>query len=163
MEIRRSKPEDMDEIMKIFSLARSYMAAHGNAGQWGNGYPGEAVLKADIYDQNNYVILDGGEIVGTFSFIIGDEPTYQVIKNGAWHSDRTYGTIHRLASKGTAKGIARACFLFCAEKINYIRIDTHADNITMQTAIEKFGFQKCGNIYVRDGSERIAYDYIKAV
>jgi hypothetical protein len=30
----------------------------------------------------------------------------------------------------------------------------------MQTAIERFGFHKCGNIYVKGGAERIAYDYI---
>lgn len=161
MEIRESRPEDAGEIMKIFSAARRYMAAHGNASQWCDGYPGESILKTDIRNRNSYIIMDGGEIVGTFSFIIGDEPTYQLIKNGAWHSNRTYGTIHRLASNGAAKGIARACFLFCLERIDYIRIDTHADNITMQAAIHKFGFQKCGNIYVRDGSERIAYDYVK--
>lgn len=161
MEIRRSRLEDISEIMKIFSLAKSYMAAHGNTSQWGKEYPGETILKIDILNHNNYVILDGENIVGTFSFIIGEEPTYQIIKNGAWHSDQPYGTIHRLASKGTANGIARACFLFCMKKIDYIRIDTHADNITMQAAIEKSGFQKCGNIYVRDGSERIAYDYVK--
>lgn len=33
----------------------------------------------------------------------------------------------------------------------------------MQTAIERFGFRKCGNIYVRDGTERIAYDYLNEV
>lgn len=32
----------------------------------------------------------------------------------------------------------------------------------MQAAIEKYGFQKCGIIYVRDGAERIAYDYMKS-
>ena len=26
--------------------------------------------------------------------------------------------------------------------------------------IERFGFHKCGNIYVKGGAERIAYDYI---
>lgn len=161
MEIRTSRLEDADEIMHIFSIARSYMAAHKNVSQWNNAYPGMDVLKADILSHNNYVILDSGKIVGTFTFIIGDEPTYQIIKNGAWHSDRTYGTIHRLASNGSAKGIARTCFQFCMKKADYIRIDTHADNLTMQAAIEKAGFQKCGNIYVRDGSERIAYDYIR--
>ena len=30
----------------------------------------------------------------------------------------------------------------------------------MQTAIERFGFHKCGNIYVKGGAEWIAYDYI---
>ena len=58
------------------------------------------------------------------------------------------------------KGIARACFEYCIKQIDYIRIDTHKDNISMQTAIERFGFHKCGNIYVKGGAERIAYDYI---
>lgn len=62
--------------------------------------------------------------------------------------------------KQLCKGIARACFEYCIEQIDYIRIDTHKDNISMQTAIERFGFCKCGNIYVRDGAERIAYDYL---
>ena len=65
--------------------------------------------------------------------------------------------------KQLCKGIARACFEYCIEQIDYIRIDTHKDNISMQTAIERFGFRKCGNIYVRDGTERIAYDYLNEV
>ena len=60
----------------------------------------------------------------------------------------------------TGAGIARACFEYCIKQIDYIRIDTHKDNISMQTAIERFGFHKCGNIYVKGGAERIAYDYI---
>lgn len=159
MEIRESTLEDIKDIMEIFEVARAYMKTHGNATQWVAGYPGEEVIKADIRNHNHYVMVEQGEIVGAFSFIIGDDPTYQVIKNGAWHEKREYGTIHRLASKGTTKGIARACFDFCVGKIDYLRIDTHKDNLSMQAAIEKFGFQKCGIIYVRDGSERIAYDY----
>lgn len=65
-----------------------------------------------------------------------------------------------MASSGIVKGIARACFEYCIKQIDYIRIDTHKDNISMQTAIERFGFHKCGNIYVKGDAERIAYDYI---
>lgn len=161
MEIRKSKLENIDEIMNIYSLAKSYMVAHGNVSQWADGYPQENIIRSDIINENNYVILNDDEIVATFTFIIGDDPTYQIIRNGNWHSDKTYGTIHRLASNGKIKGIAKACFSFCAKQIDYIRIDTHADNIIMQKTIENFGFQKCGNIYVRDGSERIAFDYLK--
>ncbi len=93
--------------------------------------------------------------------IIGDEPTYRV-KDGTWNYNKPYGTIHRLASNGKAKGIAKASFDFCSSIMDYIRIDTHKNNLSMQAAIEKYGFQKCGIIYVRDGSERIAYDYMKA-
>ena len=38
-----------------------------------------------------------------------------------------------------------------------IRVDTHADNKTMQRLIEKNGFTKCGTIYVKNGTARIAY------
>lgn len=160
IEIRKSTRKDVNQIMAIFTTAREYMIEHGNKTQWGDGYPDEEILKADIDAGNSYVFVNNGVIVGTFSFIIGEEPTYRIIRNGKWTDDRTYGTIHRLASNGTVKGIARMCFEYCMKQIDYIRIDTHKDNIPMQTAIERFGFQKCGKIYVRDGAERIAYDYI---
>ena len=159
MEVRKSTEQDIPAILDIYDIARNYMRAHGNTTQWGDGYPGREVLERDIREANSYVMIENGKIVGTFSFIIGEEPTYRVIKNGKWNADRPYGTIHRLASNGTTKGIARACFDFCTEFIDYVRIDTHRDNLSMQTAILRYGFRQCGNIYVRDGSERIAYDY----
>lgn len=110
MDIRRAAPADVPAILEIFRIAKAYMAAHGNAGQWGGDYPGLPELLPDIARGHSYVLTDGGVIVGTFSFIIGDEPTYRVLLNGHWHADRPYGTIHRLASKGTAHGVARACF-----------------------------------------------------
>ena len=80
MEIRKSTREDIEQIMSIFTTAKEYMSAHGNKTQWGDGYPGEEILKTDIDAGNSYVIVNNGMIVGTFSFIIGKEPTYQVIK-----------------------------------------------------------------------------------
>lgn len=161
MEIRKSTLADIGRIMEIFASARDYMISQGNNSQWINGYPGEALLTADIRDGNSYVIEQDGSIVGTFSFIPGVEPTYQHIENGHWSCDRPYGTIHRLASSGKARGISRACFEYCLGQLDYLRIDTHRDNRSMQRAIEAFGFCRCGTIYVRDGSPRIAYDYLK--
>ena len=110
MEIRKSTREDIKQIMAIFTTAKEYMAAHGNKTQWGDGYPGEEILKTDIDAGNSYVIVNNGMIVGTFSFIIGKEPTYQVIKNGKWTDDRLYGTIHRLASSGIVKRNCQSMF-----------------------------------------------------
>lgn len=161
MEIRKSEFTDIDRIMAIYAIAKDFMAAHGNGTQWQPGYPGEEQLRTDIQRGCSYVFVENGAVVGVFTFIIGPEPTYQVIKNGHWRWEETYGTIHRLASDGTARGLARACFAYCADQCGYLRVDTHRDNLSMQAAIERFGFQRCGNIYVRDGSERIAYDYIR--
>lgn len=160
MEIRKSRPEDEAENMRIFTSAREYMPAHGNETQWADGYPGKELVHKDIQNGTSYVFTENGRMVGTFTFIIGKEPTYQRIENGAWHSDKPYGTVHRLASDGTVRGIAKVCFSFCCDKIDCLRIDTHRDNRTMQAAIKKFGFRECGTIFVRDGSARIAYDYL---
>ena len=78
--------------------------------------------------------------------------------DGAWHAARPYGTIHRIASDGTAKGMARFVFDWCAQQIDYLRIDTHENNRPMQAAVLRYGFQPCGVVQVR-GDARLAFDY----
>ena len=75
-------------------------------------------------------------------------------------SSAPYGTIHRVASDGSVRGITQACFDFCKQHCDYLRIDTHANNLPMQNAIEKAGFHRCGMVAMEDGSPRIAYDLI---
>ena len=161
MEIRKSTTDDVPAILEIFRAAKAYMAAHGNPTQCGGDYPGLPELLPDIARGDSYVLTENGTVVGTFSFIIGDEPTYQMLLNGRWHADRPYGTIHRLASSGTVRGVSRACFNFCTGLSDYVRVDTHADNRAMQAAIEDYGFRKCGNIYASSGTLRTAYDYVR--
>ncbi len=158
-EIRRAKPADLDDILRIYALARAFMAANGNPTQWGNGYPGRELLEEDIERNSLYAVWEGNSIRGVFFFAIGDDPTYALIENGTWRSDTPYGTIHRIASDGSG-GIFGACLNFCADKIAHLRIDTHHDNMPMQHVVGKFGFSRRGIIYVADGSPRIAYDRV---
>lgn len=160
MHIRSAEMNDLPRIMKIYEKAKLFMKNSGNPTQWGPEYPNEEIVTKDIEDGNLYVCLNSNDIVGVFAFIIGDEPTYQTIEKGAWHSSMQYGTIHRIASDGSVRGISRFCFDFCGEKCSYLRIDTHRNNKPMLSAIKQYGFQECGIIYVRDGSERIAFDYL---
>ena len=51
----------------------------------------------------------------------------------------------------------RACIDFCTQTISNIRIDTHENNKTMQNALERIGFVRCGIIYLPNGDPRIAY------
>ena len=160
IEIRKACLDHIPEILQVYDIARAYMRANGNFSQWGGGYPGAALLEADIQSGNLYVMCLGDVIEGVFALIFGEDPTYKYIENGSWHSSRPYGTIHRLASRGNVRGIARACFDYCLGKTQYLRIDTHEDNRPMQQTLERFGFQKCGTIYLADGAPRIAFDYI---
>lgn len=158
MIIRPTELKDLPLVMGIYEYARSFMRANGNATQWVNGYPSEELIRQEIEDNHSFVCIgEQGEIAGTFCFILGDDPTYRQIYEGAWLNDAPYGVIHRMATNGKQKGMADACFDWCMEQSDNIRVDTHKDNLVMQHILEKRGFRRCGIIYVRDGTERIAY------
>ena len=156
-EIRPARLEDLDEILKIYDYAKKFMVQTGNPTQWAGSYPQRELLEEDIENDGLYAVTEDGTICGVFYFVIGLDPTYTVIENGAWHSDRTYGTIHRIAGNGTG-GLFGAVLEFCRSKIDYLRIDTHEDNKVMQHVVTKHGFKECGIIYTDDGSPRIAFD-----
>ena len=158
-EIRRAEPADLGDILRIYAIARDFMAANGNPTQWSGGYPRRELLEADMEKQCLYVVSEGQYIRGVFYFVIGEDPTYGYIEDGTWRSDTPYGTIHRIAGDGSG-GIFAACLEFCSRMISHLRIDTHRDNLPMQHVVEKHGFSRRGIIYVADGSPRIAYDRI---
>ena len=156
--IRLSTPQDIDSIMETYESAKYYMRTCGNFNQWIGGYPDRDTILTDIHRRCHYLAEDEeGTILMVFSFIIGVDPTYKVIENGAWLNDRPYGTIHRIASSGQQGGMLKACVRYCSVMIDNIRIDTHSDNGPMQKALHKLNFTFCGIIYVADGSPRLAF------
>ena len=160
MEIRKSNPNDINQIMDCIHTARQLMRESGNQIQWTNGYPSRELMLESIQNGFNFLIYENDEVVATFDFIIGDDPNYSFIENGAWLNDEKYGVIHRLASNGKAKGIAQFCFEWCFSQFSNIRIDTHETNVPMQKVLEKLGYEKCGIIYVGDGTPRLAFQKI---
>lgn len=157
MTIRLAEPDDLNTILHIYAYAREQMRLTGNPKQWGDGNPPPETVREDIRRKRSYVILSQNSICGVFVFIIGADPTYQRIENGAWLNDEPYGTIHRIAGNGQEKGILSTALSFCEKRTDNIRIDTHADNKIMQHLLKKYGFKRCGHIYVEDGTQRIAY------
>ena len=156
--IRPAKQADLDEIEKIYARARCFMADNGNPTQWKDGYPWRDLLEEDISLEKLYVAVREDQICGVFVFVIGKDPTYAYIENGAWRSDLPYGTIHRIAS--CSSGVFAAALEFCRSRCAHIRIDTHHNNKPMQHLVEKHGFIRCGTIYVEDGTPRIAYELL---
>jgi len=157
MMIRKARLSDIDSIAAVYEYARQQMRLNGNPRQWGTEYPSPEMIRDDIVQGNSYVVEEGTEIEGVFAFIMGDDPSYERIENGAWLNDGAYGTLHRIASNGKRKGIFRQCIRFCEERAANVRVDTHERNFIMQHLLEDNGYQKCGRIYVADGSPRIAY------
>lgn len=155
--VRKAVWEDLSRIEEIYAYARRFMAQTGNPNQWKNNHPPVLQLRQDIQEGTLYVITGEEEIHGVFYFSIGEDPTYNVIEDGRWHTREPYGTIHRIAGDGSG-GILCTAVSFAWNQIHHLRIDTHEDNTVMQRALQKHGFRRCGIIYIADGSPRIAYD-----
>lgn len=161
MIIRKTKPEEAGKLMDIFALAKAFMRQSGNLSQWVGGYPSEELIAENIREGNSYVCLDdNGEIVATFYFRIGIDDTYLNIYDGQWLNDEPYGVVHRIASSGKVKDISSYCLKWCFEQCGNMRVDTHKDNKVMQNALLRNGYVYCGIIYIKDGTERLAYQKI---
>lgn len=61
---------------------------------------------------------------------LGEKYQIEVLYGGSWMSDSQYGTIHRVASDGTEKGIFTQIVNFARERFAHLRIDTHEQNLT---------------------------------
>ena len=159
--IREATPTDIPEIMKVVDAAKGIMRQSGNMHQWGEGYPSEAVIAADMERNGGFVVEDDKKIVGYFAFLQSPEPTYAKIYEGKWIDDTLpYHVVHRIASNPDAHGIFSSIMDFCFSHDTNIRIDTHRDNKIMQHVILKQGFSYCGIIYLLSGDERLAYQKI---
>ena len=158
IEIRKTATSDLDRVMEIYDIARSFMAENGNPTQWGDGYPVRSLIEEDIERGESYVMVEGDEIHGVFMFMQRVEPTYATLEGGEWLDDEPYGTIHRIATDGEVKRMFDCCVDFCEKITKNLRVDTHMDNLPMQKAIKRNGFTYCGVIYMlHDGTPRIAF------
>ncbi len=160
MIIRPATEADIDAANEIYDSAREFMRESGNPSQWNSTYPGIADITDGIADGTSYVCEDEGEIVATFYFKIGDDPTYMEI-DGEWANEEPYAVIHRIAVKHRGRGIADFCFAECFKLFGNLKIDTHKNNIPMQKCLARCGFRYCGIIKTWNGEPRRAYQRIK--
>ncbi len=163
MQIRPSRQEDLPVMLEIYEEARRFMQDTGNPTQWNGNYPEAGLLMHDIELGNSFVVEENAQVIATFALIIGEDPTYRVIEDGAWLNENPYGTVHRLAARTAVHGVANYVFDWCKGKVDNLRADTHEDNKVMQHILEKNGFVRCGRIYVADGTPRIAFQFMPQI
>lgn len=159
MQVEKGRIEDLEAIMGVYERAKQVMRLSGNLRQWAGGYPSQEKILEDIARGRLYVVRDEqGVIHACFVMAVMDDPTYHIIEGGSWSADRPYAVIHRIGQDGTMKGILHLALTLASQVADYIRIDTHEDNVIMRHLLEKEGFRECGTIYVEDGSARLAFD-----
>ena len=166
MEIRKSRFEDIGQIMDVIQDAQESMRANGIP-QWQDGYPNEEVISQDIETGNSYVLMEDGGVIGTAYIVAGHEPNYDYIEDGTWLNNHPYVVVHRIAIKKDYKGKEHASKLMefaeslaINSNLHDIRIDTHHQNIPMRKFLSKLGYHACGTIYLDNGDKRIAYQKI---
>ncbi|MBE6996413.1 MAG: GNAT family N-acetyltransferase [Ruminococcaceae bacterium] len=169
MEFKLAQAEHLDALWRITEEAKAQLRRLG-LDQWQRGYPSREDWVTDVAAGRIWMAVEGNEILGAFLFQSTPDPSYHEI-DGAWLSDAPYAAIHRVcvsdASKG--KGVAGQMFQKGFEMARAlgrasVRIDTHAGNLPMQSALKKAGFRRCGVITLRggceDGNPRVAFEYI---
>lgn len=163
--LRKSVPEDLNEIMKIIDEAKMLLKKDGSP-QWQDGHPDRKQFETDINNGFNWVLMVGNEIAGTATLTSQIEDDYKDIE-GEWRGDDHYLTIHRVAIASHFRGMQLSKQIFSnlltvGRTLGYsdFRIDTHPVNVRMQKLITDFGFEKRGVVHVEDKLDprRFAYE-----
>ena len=155
--IRKATANDVSLIMDFIRQGRAKMIAAGNVNQWSDKHPSRQTIERDIAQGASYLLCENDTPIATFALLAGPEPTYSYIEGGRWLDDQPYYVIHRVASAEGVHGVMSDIIAYCLSLTSTIRIDTHADNLPMQAALKRLGFNYCGIIYLEGGSQRQAY------
>ena len=161
MKIRYSTEKDISQMMRLIQQAQSYFKRNG-IDQWQDGYPNEETIEKDIENNEAYVLEEDGVILGTCMVTIHGEPAYNRIE-GKWILNCPYICVHRIAVDNEYKGKGLASTILDQAVAMYpdyhsVRMDTHHDNLSMQSFLTKYGFKYCGEITLKSGSLRRAYE-----
>ncbi|WP_125590000.1 GNAT family N-acetyltransferase [Companilactobacillus jidongensis] len=167
--LRQAHSDDFERVAEIISGAKKTLFDRG-VNQWQQGYPDEEILRRDIEEGINYVLMLDGIIVGTAALQQGYDRDYQKISDGRWSEDSevTYSIIHRIAVEaGHQSKMLYIALIQQLMTMSYhlgyhdVRIDTHPDNLVMQHVITDSGFVEKGIITLdADDGVRKAYQIL---
>ena len=171
IEFTLAKMEMIDQMCEITEQAKAQIRKMG-FDQWQKGSPSREIWIRDIEEGNTWAAVEGDEVLGLFAFFTTPDPSYGEI-NGAWLTgdDSAYAAMHRVCVSDKCKGqgvagkmFAKTFELAAEYGLPSVRIDTHPENIPMQRALKKAGFEYCGEIHLKGGAEdgalRIAFEKI---
>ena len=163
--VRKARLEDVPAMAGLYDLARAGLRERG-VDQWQDGTPNSDSAREDIESGIGWVLEESGVVLATAAVYVGHEPTYDLIRDGAWQgTGERYGIIHRLAVSPEARrhGAASALMDLGARLtreagLSVLRCDTHRDNLPMRRTLERNGFVLRGVIRLRSGAARVAYE-----
>ena len=166
--LRKALHSDLGKIWEIMLQAKEMMRREGRR-QWTEEYPLPVDMEYDIDKGDGYVLyIDResfkDEVMAYGAVVFDGEPNYAMIK-GKWLTNGNYVVLHRLAVSDKYKNMGVATIfmqrveeLARTEGVTAFRVDTNFDNVAMRRIFIKGNFTQCGEITVKDGTPRIAYE-----
>ena len=152
----------MPEIMRILGEARLAQRAMGFM-QWGDGYPPESAVVADIESGHGYLLKDDDDVSAGYVAISYSDREYDRLDH-IWIEKGDYGVAHRIAIADShrGKGVATRLFDLFEQEIaatgrRIVRIDTGVENRPMQHILDKRGYRSLG-VHTFVWGERLAYE-----
>ena len=140
---------DVPEIMELIASVVPVMNAAGNY-QWDSTYPNTEVFKNDIALNQLWIAKIDGVIAGVAAITTDQDPEYADV---GWDITQLAIVTHRLAvsPKYQGRGIAAALLMQAEDEaikrnINFLRIDTNANNQATQKLFPKLGYVLAGEI-----------------
>lgn len=181
MQFRPATSADFDDILRITTAAREYLAAQGSD-QWAGGNPTPERIREDIARGFDQLAVDEptGAVLGVVAAVGEPEADYDNLTSGAWltqasndpaQGPSTYMVLHRMAVAPEARRRGVATFLLAeclklarARGFVSVRVDTHHKNVPMQGGFEKAGFTRCCELLITSPleptKERIGYEIV---
>ena len=157
--VRPALESDQDFIKLYHSDSWPSISANENGGNSVIKPSNQALILNIIKREHVFIIFDYLGPLAIFAFHRDNCERYGTFR-GRWRSNATPYAIHCIVDiRGL--GVPPRVFTFAAQRTTYLRSDAHIDDLPTQRALEKFGFIKCGTFTENDGTQRIAYDWIK--
>ena len=153
LEIRLAKFEDLENINILFSEVIKDINNIKKINMWNDIYP-FCELEKDIKNQEMYVVLKTGKIIGSFTIGKYDDPDYHVINwttnNKKWFYINRLVVLPSEQGKGYAKIIMEYILNYAKNnEYDVIRLTVHIDNIYAINLYEKYGFIRIENSFWR--------------
>jgi len=157
--IRIAAEPDLNDITLLARSVAKEMHQNG-IDQWSSTYPAYENFAYDLSKNSLFVFLKDNRLVGSITILPEDDPFYKEL---IWEGKQAY-VVHRLMVEPAfmRQHIGRQLFLHAishalAKGCDAVKVDTHPNNIRMQSLILSLGFKEKG--YIKE-MNRIGYELL---
>ena len=149
MEIRKGTQQDIEEVSALYDELCDYLEKHINYPGWRKGiYPTREDAVQGIQEENLFVAIEKGNIVGTVILRLQPEEAYNLVD---WHNNLDYDdtfvvytfAVHpNYLHQGMGRKIMEFVLDYAMHKnMKAVRLDVYEKNTPAIRLYEKMGFQ----------------------